>query len=98
MKLTDQVFLLDTPAAYRIRVHGRLAAHWTDSLGGMSICVRQGRDNSPVTTLTGTLVDQASLMGVLTALYEMGFTLLDVKRLPASMMVPAEARRVRAWA
>jgi hypothetical protein len=74
-------FLLDTPAAYRIRVYGRLAAHWADSLGGMSIAVRRAPNRGTVTTLTGTLVDQASLMGVLTALYDMGFTLLDVERL-----------------
>jgi hypothetical protein len=59
-----------------------VAAHWTDALGGLTICSRQSKGKPPVTTLTGELIDQASLMGVLTALYEMGYTLLDVKRLP----------------
>lgn len=90
-------FLLDTPAAYRIRVHGRVGAHWADSLGGLSIRVRRSRRSEPVTTLTGTLVDQASLMGVLTALYEMGFTLLDLKRLPDAPVLGEGEQQVSTW-
>jgi hypothetical protein len=82
LKPGSQRFLFDAPGAYRIRVQGHLAAHWTDALGGMAISAREGRGKPPVSTLTGTLIDQACLMGVLTALYEMGYTLLDVKRLP----------------
>jgi hypothetical protein len=50
----------------------------------MTIRSRQTKGGTPVTTLTGRLTDQASLMGILTALYEMGYALLDVKRLPVS--------------
>jgi hypothetical protein len=82
LKSTGQRFLFDAPGTYRIRVQGHLAAHWTDALGGMAISCREGRGKPPSSTLTGTLIDQACLMGVLTALYEMGYTLLDVKRLP----------------
>ena len=82
MNPVSQRFLFDAPGLYRIRVRGRVASHWTDALGGMKICCRQGKGKPPITTLTGELIDQASLMGVLTALYEMGYTLLDVKRLP----------------
>jgi hypothetical protein len=81
---TSQRFLFDEPGTYRIRVQGHLAAHWTDALGGMAISCREGRGKPSTSTLTGTLIDQACLMGVLTALYEMGYTLLDVKRLHES--------------
>ena len=81
----SQRFLFDAPGTYRIRVRGHVASHWTDALGGMTICSRQGKGKPPITTLSGELIDQASLMGVLTALYEMGYTLLDVKRLPNPM-------------
>ena len=37
-----------------------------------------------VTTLTGELVDQAALMGVLNSLYDMGYPLLKVERLGPS--------------
>jgi hypothetical protein len=82
LKSTSQRFLFDAPGTYRIRVHGHLAAHWTDALGGMTISAREGRGKPSTSTLTGTLIDQACLMGVLTALYEMGYTLLYVRRLP----------------
>jgi hypothetical protein len=40
------------------------------------------RDNlSPVTTLEGQLTDQAELLGVLNALYNLGITLKYVERL-----------------
>ncbi len=82
MKPSSQRFLFDAPGTYRIRVQGHLAAHWTDALGGMTISAREGKGKPSTSTLTGTLIDQACLMGVLTALYEMGYTLLYVRRLP----------------
>jgi hypothetical protein len=47
----------------------------------MSITVRQAASQQPVTTLTGEVIDQASLLGVLNTLYDMGFPLLRVERL-----------------
>lgn len=81
MKPSGHRLIFDAPGIYRIRVQGCVAAHWSDMLGGMTISVRQAAGKPPVTTLSGELTDQASLMGVLSALYEMHFTLLDVKRL-----------------
>jgi hypothetical protein len=101
LKPGSQRFLFDAPGAYRIRVQGHLAAHWADTLGGMAIAFRGSKAKVPVTTLTGTLIDQACLMGVLTALYELGYTLLDVKRLPdpvASVAAGAEVADKRAAA
>jgi hypothetical protein len=78
---SSQRYLFDTPGTYRIRIGGRLDARWSDSLQGMAIRTRRLSGKDPVTTLTGRMIDQPSLMGVLTALYEMGYTLLDLKRL-----------------
>jgi hypothetical protein len=95
MKPGSQRYLFDSPGIYRVRIQGQLAPHWSDTLGGMTICARHGRGKPPITTLSGQLVDQVSLMGVLTALYEMGYTLLEVKRLPdpigASAAMPPAA-------
>jgi hypothetical protein len=82
LKAISQRYLFDTPGTYRIRVQGHVAAHWTDSLAGMVIRSRQARGKAPVSVLTGSVIDQSCLMGVLTSLYEMGYTLLEVKRLP----------------
>lgn len=94
MKPSSRRFLFDAPGTYRIRIQGRLAPSWSDALGGMAICTRQRRGKPPVSTLTGQLIDQASLMGVLSALYEMGYTLLDVKRLPDPVEAQAPDSRV----
>jgi hypothetical protein len=82
MKPSGQRFLFDAPGAYRIRIQGHLDPHWSDTFCGMKICARQGRGKPAMTTLSGRLIDQVSLMGVLAALYDMGYTLLEVKRLP----------------
>jgi hypothetical protein len=73
--------LFDLPGRYRIRVRGELSASWASRLGDMAITVRQAASQQQVTTLTGEVRDQAALMGVLNALYDMGFAVLKVERL-----------------
>ena len=81
MNPSSRRLLFDLPGRYRIRVEGRLSASWADRLGEMTITVRQATSQQPVTTLTGEVIDQAALMGVLNTLYDMGFPLLKVERL-----------------
>ncbi len=68
---------VDGAAQYRIRVEGGLnpAADWVD---GLTISISE---NPAVTTLTGTLTDQAALHGLLQTLYSLGLPLLTVERL-----------------
>jgi hypothetical protein len=68
-----------TPATYRIEVAGALDESWSDRLGGMIIKTRQRADQSTVTTLTGRMIDQAELAGVLNSLYELHLPILKVK-------------------
>ena len=68
----------DQPAFYRIQIQGYLGQHWSESMGGLTISVTGERDQ-PVTTLSGEVLDQAALMGVLNGLYGMGYTLLSVE-------------------
>jgi hypothetical protein len=49
----------------------------------MVITIRQPTSQPAVTTLTGEVRDQAALLGVLNALYDMGCPLLKVERLGA---------------
>jgi len=53
----------------------------SDLLGGMTISLVTVESDHPVTTLSGELVDQAALAGVLNMLYELHLTVLSVKRL-----------------
>ncbi len=69
---------LDEPAVCHIKVPGSLAQHWSESLGGLSISVADEAGQT-VTTLSGEVLDQAALMGILTGLYGMGYPLLRVE-------------------
>ena len=73
----------DAPGTYRIKVHGYLDSSWSDRLGGMAITSKTKGDEPPVTTLYGELVDEAALAGVLSALYDMGYSLQSVKKVQA---------------
>jgi hypothetical protein len=70
----------DQPGTYRIKVHGYLDSSWSDRLGGMAITSKTKGDAPPVTTLSGELVDEAALAGVLSALYDLGYSLQSVKK------------------
>ncbi len=73
----------DSPAAYRIRVSGRIAPNRSDWFQGMAIR-RLSRDQEPaVTLLEGELLDQAALAGVLTTLYDLHLPVLSVECLSA---------------
>jgi len=65
-------------ANYRIIVEGSLDETWSGRLGEMKIETTTLDGRKPITTLTGTVRDQASLMGVLNSLYQMHMTILSV--------------------
>jgi hypothetical protein len=60
---------LDSSAVYRICVQGTLDNDCSDYLQGMTISTGHDESQHSVTILTGQLVDQAALLGVLETLY-----------------------------
>lgn len=62
---------------YEIRLAGRLPRNWTDWFGGFTCTVLA----SDETQLTGSVADQAALMGLLASISHMNLTLLLVRRL-----------------
>ena len=69
-----------TPATYNIEIEGLLDESWSERLAGMNVKTIK-RNNLPlVTILTGPLRDQAELLGVLNALYNLRLTLIAVRR------------------
>ena len=68
----------DTPAIYRIRLQGILDQSLHEYLD-MTITVVQAPNDEPETILTGQMVDQAALLGVLNNMYDIGFSLLSVE-------------------
>lgn len=63
-----------TPTQYEIRVRGHLDDRWSDWFGGMTIT----RDDSGDTLLTGRVVDQAALYGLLRRVRDTGMSLHSV--------------------
>ncbi len=64
----------DRPIVYQIRVRGQLGPEWTDWFGGLTITAQDDGD----TVLTGPIVDQAALYGVLKRVRDLGMMLLSV--------------------
>ena len=56
------------PAIYRIRIQGQLDNQWTDWFSGMDITLEE----NGVTVLTGPVVDQAALHGLLKKVRDLG--------------------------
>lgn len=65
------------PAIYEIRLQGQLDSQWTGWFEGMSITSSEDGD----TLLTGPVVDQAALHGVLKKVRDLGLPLLSVNRM-----------------
>ena len=64
------------PMVYQIRIKGHLGGQWTDWFGGVTITLE---DNGE-TLLTGPVVDQAALHGLLKKVRDIGLPLLSVNR------------------
>ena len=62
------------PLVYQIRIKGHLGRDWTDWFEGLSITLE---DNGE-TLLTGPVIDQAALHGLLKKVRDVGMPLLSV--------------------
>ena len=74
-------FTIGTSAQYRICVLGGLDKKWSDRLAGMTIQTTHSSEHPKITTISGHLLDQAALSGVLNTLYELHLPLLSVENL-----------------
>ncbi len=71
---------MDQPMIYQIRIKGHLGHQWLDWFEGLSILLDE--DNN--TPLTGPIVDQAALHGVLKKVRDLGMPLLSVNPIESS--------------
>jgi len=74
----------DQPMIYQIRIKGHLGRHWTDWFEGLAITLEDNGD----TLLTGPVVDQAALHGVLKKVRDLAMPLVSVIRVKPD---PADA-------
>jgi len=66
------------PTVYQIRVKSHLGPDWTDWFEGLT--VTPGEDGD--TLLTGQVVDQAALHGLLKKVRDLGMLLLSINQVP----------------
>lgn len=71
----------DRPEVYRIKVQGRLGETWSKWFDDMAITLEKTGDGSTLTTLTGPVVDQVALRGILDKIWNLNLTLIHVSRI-----------------
>lgn len=71
---------MDQPVIYQIRIKGHLSQQWMGWFEGLNILL----DTDDSTLLTGSIVDQAALHGVLKKVRDLGMPLLSVNFVESS--------------
>jgi hypothetical protein len=64
------------PTIYQIRIEGHLDDQWADWFSGLSITLEE----KGYTLLTGPVVDQAALFGLLKKIRDLGLPLVSIGR------------------
>ena len=79
MQTNSQRPRLDQPATYAIKVQGRLDAGWSAWFDDLTVSVAGGGGAPAITTLTGSVIDQVALHGLLARIRDLGLPLLSVQ-------------------
>lgn len=79
----------DQPTIYHIRVKGHLAARWNDWFGPMTVTPEDNGD----TVLTGPLIDEAALHGILRRIRDLGLPLLSIECIEPDQPASRNERR-----
>ncbi len=80
---------LSEPLAYQIRLKGHLGSEWTDWFEGLTITPE---DNGE-TLLTGPVVDQAALHGLLKKVRDLGLPLVSVVQIQLDETHPYRSKK-----
>ena len=67
----------DQPLVYEIKIEGHLGTQWKDWFDGMTMTLNENGE----TVLTGPVVDQSALHGLLKKVRDLGMPLISVNRI-----------------
>ncbi len=76
----------EQPVNYEIRIEGHLSSQWTDWFDGLTVSLKETGE----TCLTGLVIDQAALYGLLKKVRDLGMPLVSVNRLGAIQVETTE--------
>ena len=77
----------DTETVYQIKVKGRLDEHWSEWFDDLTVSY----DDQDDTLLTGPVIDQAALHGLLKKVGDLGLRLISVNPAESNVVDPKEA-------
>jgi len=69
---------LPAPEIYQIKIDGELPESWSDWFNGVVVETQTAADGSITTTLTGSVIDQAALHGILDSIRDLNLKLIAV--------------------
>jgi hypothetical protein len=79
----------DQPGLYEIRIKGRLTDRWAAWFEGLTIT----QEDNGATLLSGPIVDQAALYGLLRKVRDLGMPLLSVNRVKPDQIDASEFKQ-----
>ncbi|HSG16921.1 MAG TPA: hypothetical protein VLE70_11450 [Anaerolineae bacterium] len=78
---------LRQPTIYQIKIKGHLDSEWSDWFEGLAVMQTEGGD----TLLTGPVVDDAALHGLLKKVRDLGMPLISVNQIEEGLIDSAGA-------
>jgi hypothetical protein len=79
----------DEPGLYEIRIKGHLDGRWANWFGGLTITLEDNGD----TLLTGPVIDQAALHGLLKKVRDLGMSLVSVSPVEPGQADASDVKR-----
>jgi hypothetical protein len=77
------------PMVYQIKIKGHLDRQWTDWFEGLTITLEEDGN----TLLTGPVIDQAALHGLLKKVRDLGIPLISVSQVQINETQPCRSKK-----